>query len=286
MPDKLNNENVQELEQTNEVHDFSELFSQDQNFIENFKNHFKSDETFKCCYELQDKFNCELLGKDWKIGENLTEWPVDFSIATLAEMGECIDSTKYGWWKKSRKEDVENIITELIDAKHFELCKILEQYPHDKDLINAILLLSWENSDFSIPFEKLDELSEYDKQFALNELIKKFSFFAIMPDEYKPQNLIEYYMAIFVSLFDLFKFFGVSKEEVVKRYLIKNALNFVRKNNGYSDGLYSKMWIDIDTNETLEDNIVAIRITKTLENDYNLISTYLNEYYTKNVKRD
>lgn len=260
-----------------------DTMSENQDFqIEAIKRAFEKDQSFSFCIELQNKVNAKKIGENWLQGENITGWPIDFSIASLAEIGEYLGSSSYEWWKKVKTRDYENMITELIDVMHFEISKTLEEFPNDPELRNAILVSSWASSDLALSMEEIKELNDFDKQTMLNQLVKKLTFFIVMPDEFKPGNIIESHVAVFVGLFDLFKVLDVSKEDVIKRYYIKNALNTLRSNFGYKTGEYVKSWIDVSVGTEIEDNYIAVKICKNVplnfDNIYETLETYYKEY--------
>lgn len=266
------------------------LFNDAQNYSDNrdfrinaVKKAFAEDNSFTKCIELQDTVNAKKIGAGWLEGENNTNWPTDFSIASIAEIGECLDSSSYAWWKKEKTKDTENMITELIDVLHFEISKLLQGFPKDPELRNAIMVSSWATSDIIISKEEMDRLSDYDKQVMFNQLIKKLIFFISMPEEFKPDNTIESFVAVFVTLFDLFRVFDVSKEDIIKRYYIKNALNTLRSNYGYKEKKYIKSWIDIAVGTATEDNYIALKICKGVELNFDKIYDTLENYYIENV---
>lgn len=248
----------------------------------------------------QDGFQQKAMGQEdwWKVKE-LNGKPVDYGIAMLGELGEAVDSLEFEWWANGKKkEDIPNLIVELIDALHFELSdcmsffnKITDQKdysPEEKSKFIALALKQFgSNISNTIGCDKpiCSEKNIYSRKEIL-ELIKFYTFKSIG----KKYDIIDLDISI-NTLFDpiriLFKIlncFGVSFNEAVARYNTKNALNHVRKINGYKEGKYIKNWIALN-GILAEDNVIALELVNSRQNESTSVLTIeeiidlLDDYY-------
>lgn len=232
--------------------------------------------------------------EDWwnvKVKNNKT---VNYMIANLAEMGEAIDSLDYKWWGKDIDDNIDNFITEGIDAIHFCVSYHLQIMGGNQEaLLEPIkfALMAIEASNLtearepesrrqalydslihftgssSLVYMKITSLDENDEQ----------------TEEWK-QDMLNTIYQTYKNLFSMLYIAGVDTfDEIVRRYMVKNALNNVRKLNGYEAGTYIKMWL-CPMGIQDEDNKVALDVIKNLGiSDFDQIVIELDNYYKNTV---
>jgi dimeric dUTPase (all-alpha-NTP-PPase superfamily) len=261
-------------------------------------------------FHLQDSFQQKAMGQVewWKVTE-LNNKPVNYGIAMLGEIGEGIASLDFKWWAKLDEEDKENFITELIDSLHFELSKtmvniyrvfdnleFIDEERHEfanqiisnlSNFISGTFGLTKEYSgtlDQSKKFELMERYihSSIGSGFKVKYLGTSKMAFTDSPQKLKivAKELIE----PLYFLLHLMNSYGVNLSGVHTRYILKNALNIIRKENGYKEGTYQKQWIS-KTGVIQEDNYIALRLIEDTQKDMNEILTFdqirtiLNDYY-------
>jgi dimeric dUTPase (all-alpha-NTP-PPase superfamily) len=186
-------------------------------------------ELIKDMLELQDSFNSSL-DKNWKF----KGWTWDTYM--LVESAELIESLPFKHWKKM-ETDWGNVKVEAIDLLHFKMSKLLEEYSINKcvEIIN----------------EAYEKNCSFITEFSEDDMIMVVTSFAA--DGFKSQ-----------PLFDMFEILDMQMEDIYKSYIVKNCLNKVRQDNGYSEGTYIKNW-NIMNHPEMEDNIVAYSIANELD---------------------
>ena len=232
--------------------------------------------------------------KDWwnvKVKNNKS---INYMIANLAELGEAVDSLNYKWWGKEVADDMENFITEGIDTLHFcisyhlqimggnqealidpvkfalltieasNLSEAREQEARRAALYDAIIHF---NGSASLVYMKLTALDENDEQ----------------TEEWK-QDILNSIYQTYKNLFSMLYIAGVDDfAEIERRYMVKNALNLVRKLNGYETGAYVKTWLSSLGIEG-EDNKIALEVVKNAGlSQFDQIVTELDNYYKNTV---
>ena len=195
-------------------------------------------------------------------------WPE----AVVAEAGELLESCNYKWWKK-QTIDKDNVLMELVDIWHFVMSGILvksgvaakagsdtgDKFKDTEDLVKARIAIVDFISRFSLYYyERIAPLVEEDKA----NLFKELAYFFC------------------IDFIEIVYRFGFTYEDLLRTYLIKNALNTLRQNYGYKEGTYVKEWPFLI--ESLEDNVVAKRIVSD-ESDFDSVYSLLQKYYTANV---
>lgn len=190
---------------------------------------------------LQHENNVVTQGADWYAKGN------SWANAIIAETGEYLESVGYKWWKQ-QDIDIENAETELVDIWHFLL----------SDLIEPELLFR-QTSQFSFE-DRVKPLGQYIA-FVVDGVEEK----PLKPNTEYDKNVTPFINAMLNRNPDTVKQFlrlcqriGMSFDELYTRYVVKNALNRFRQNNGYNDGTYRKI---IDG---LEDNTQALRLAEGL----------------------
>lgn len=260
----------------------------------------------------QDGFQQKAMSQEdwWKVKE-LNGKPVDYGIAMLGELGEAVDSLEFEWWANGKKkENIPNLIVELIDALHFELSDIMRIFNNLVDSGNftmedrrkyleiAIRQFGDDVSD-SFGFERAvyyenniysrNEILELIKLYTFTSLKKYYdtNYQLILLNGDPNNNIVEFMLSLFKPvriIFEILNCFGVSVREGIDRYILKNALNQVRKLNGYKEGTYEKMWISMTTGLLVEDNVVAIEHVFGKGFELTEMIQELNNYYKDNVK--
>ena len=190
---------------------------------------------------LQHENNTVTQGAEWYAKGN------SWANAIIAETGEYLDSVGYKWWKQ-QEIDIENAKTELVDIWHFLL----------SDLIEPELLFR-QTSQFSFE-DRVKPLGQHiayvvdgveEKPLKLNtEYDKNVTPFINAMLNRSPDTVKQFLR--------LCQRIGMNFDELYRRYVVKNALNRFRQNNGYNDGTYRKI---IDG---LEDNTQALRLAEGL----------------------
>lgn len=251
-------------------------------------------------FSLQNDFQVKAMGQEnwWEV-DKIGDKPVNYTIATIAELAEAIESLDFKWWG-SGKEDLVNFGVELIDILHFELSnsmrimgKRFEEFSIDKLIHIKNPLLNELASGIK---EDLDEINKRDKQKDLNKSFDKEEFYELLISfiRYsatlsgkniltKPLFLEQYVINIryvFKMLFAL----GFTVNEIREKYKLKNALNNVRKLNGYKEGVYVKTWLNIHNGIQDEDNKIALNLIKDKNYSFDGMIEVLDNYYKENIK--
>lgn len=242
--------------------------------IENLNDEdIKKFEAFKTILTLQNNFQIKALGtEDWYEVNYLNEKPVNYILAVFAELGELLASSDYEWWANKGTKDIENIKTELIDILHFDLSRSLK---------NLYLIFKNVNQNFNFEHYMLNilqkpDLEDYflrvdsEKTQLLYETMTEYVHTISSPIFYFDPAAIYNYSRSIHLIFKMFEMIEVPFEEVIARYLVKNALNFVRKANGYKEGKYEKMWISL-SGPIAEDNVIALEIVSEKQKKDNTI---------------
>lgn len=252
-------------------------------------------------FKMQDSFQQKAMAKkEWYEVTELNNKPVNYGIAMLGEIGEGIASLDFKWWSGLDEEDKENFITELIDALHFELsktmqniyivCKNLELTEEKKKWLMDQIFMRLVNSianSYGLegskikeagPAKKLDLIEYYImKSISLGFEVSAVGKFISVDDSHL-KILANNFSIPLYSLLHVLNSFDVSILEAYDRYVLKNALNNVRKMNGYKEGIYIKHWLS-PKGYAAEDNTVALEITKGLFLSLEDAITTLDTYY-------
>lgn len=239
----------------------------------------------------QDSFQQKAMKReDWWTVKELDGKPVNYTVAMLAEIGELLKSADYEWWAIKENKDVQNMITELIDALHFDLSKCMQVFEE------TALKNNWSES---VKTEKaisiIIKLADYSYNHIEDKLDSSFykQLVNYVAASSNIENAIEYgfeefqYPSVFAGviseLFLTLELLGIEFDEIVARYQVKNALNFVRKANGYKEGTYIKHWLSIGTGIQEEDNVIALELVLGKDYSYDEIIQVLDGYYKENI---
>jgi len=196
--------------------------------------------------DMQDGFN-ENVVTNWK-NQNLDWW-----MAIIDEVVEILNSKSWKWWKGTdnyQKVDLANVEVEMIDIFHF-LLSLAIQNKHTDFIYSILVAQSYGKSDKYI--KDPDKLIEKVRK----EMLVMSSF-----------NLFE---MVFVTWAEIW--FGLDKSinDLVKSYMLKNALNIHRQKFGYKEGKYVKVWGD------KEDNVIAWELSDNID---------LNEKFFENILQE
>lgn len=190
---------------------------------------------------LQHENNTVTQGAEWYAKGN------SWANAIIAETGEYLESVGYKWWKQ-QDIDIENAKTELVDIWHFLL----------SDLIEPELLF---NQTAQFGFE--DRVRPLAQHIAF--VVDNAEESPLVISEPYSKNVTPFINSMINRSPDTVKQFlrlcqriGMNFDELYKRYVVKNALNRFRQNNGYTDGTYRKFV------NGLEDNTQALRLADEL----------------------
>jgi dimeric dUTPase (all-alpha-NTP-PPase superfamily) len=217
--------------------------------------------------EIQKSFN-ESIAPGWQLDKQHQKY--DFWMAVLDETVEVLGSRHWKWWKNSSKMgdiDWDNIKVELIDIFHFLLSIAIQQ---DMDHVLFSQLVNIEMTKDENPIKVHDEkfFEEFWNEFLMGVQMK------ILP-------------ITCLKLIDFWYKAGGDANELFKEYRIKAALNNIRQEFGYgAANTYEKMWLDVNTNTKVEDNVIAWKLAQDIplnaETTKN-ITDKLRDYYIEHV---
>ena len=218
--------------------------------------------------EIQKKFN-NSVAPGWQI--DVSQQKYDYWMAVLDETLEVLNSKHWKWWKDSAKMgqvDWANVRVELVDLFLFLMSIAIQQ-----------------NSQ-QIIFQQLLNLEMNKDQPGQRKRIKDDRFF----DDFWQQFLGAVHMkSLPVSCIKLVEFWfraGGDVGELFMEYRIKTALNDIRQEFGYGTSTYSKMWLDVEIGEKVEDNVMATKLAKDVpldENTVKAIKDNMRRYYLTHV---
>jgi dimeric dUTPase (all-alpha-NTP-PPase superfamily) len=215
-------------------------------------------------FEMQEALNVYTNGADYKETKTCakTDKPINYRRCAWMETAEFVDSFDWKHWKHG-EDDIENAKTELVDIWHFLMSAELAEngMPDDSKLEYA---------------HKSISVNPYsDDIFAVADI---FVCGIIEEPNIFPSEEAEGVLSDFLLLCTMV---GLSFEELYKRYVIKNSLNFFRQDHGYAEGSYIKIWA-----EGKEDNIFAIELADKLGENLSKTKLYklLEEFYCESVK--
>ncbi len=166
--------------------------------------------------DMQDAMNAKV-NADWR--DRNHEW----YRAIWIEAAELMDHFGWKWWKK-QSPDRDQVVLELVDIWHFGLSDLLMSGRSADECAQAVI-------------EALD-LSERKTDF-LND-VETFACATLTTKAFDIKGFALMMLGIELSF-----------EELYRRYVGKNVLNFFRQDHGYKDGSYKKVWQGREDNEHL-----------------------------------
>lgn len=223
-------------------------------------------ECFKQIVGLQDSFNSKL-NQNWKTAN------YDWASYLMVESAEQLDSLDIYHWK-NKKNDLDNFKVEVIDNLHFltSLCQTI----FDNEGVATL---------FNTKFAKVSKMEQDDKDTLIN--LTKYFCYKILQFDFT--NQAESLVSATETLFKLMVKLDInSPQKVYQEYLVKNVLNIFRKNNGYKEGTYIKAWGVDESENPIEDNVIAYMLSDfLLEGNELSMESLLDElefYYESNVR--
>ena len=242
-------------------------------------------------FSLQNQFQIKAMDQvNWWEVEEMNGKPVNYAIATLAEMAEAMESLDFKWWGPG-KDDLVNFSVELIDILHFEMSNAMramalrfdgftvEQFLEDDNpILNGLVKKIYDSQETAVSNE-LDKDNFYDLLLQLVGISSSLSSKRLL----HTPILAETYVVNVRIVFDMIKLLGMSFPEICERYKLKNALNVVRKMNGYKTGTYVKTWVSLSTGIEDEDNKIALELIRNKNLEFNDLIKTLDNYYKTNI---
>jgi dimeric dUTPase (all-alpha-NTP-PPase superfamily) len=215
-------------------------------------------EKFKWMVDAQTKVN-SVVSEDWITKGRRLEF--DFKLAASQEMAEFFNSYGYSWWSKSPR-DMDNAITEIIDAWHFILSEVIIAYGVEfaPSILNNSFKVVTENNllgkdDTTVKYQAKLLVGLLNTDDSLDKALDKF--------------------------FQLTTCLSLSLDYLYLRYMGKNCLNVFRQENGYKKGEYTKIW------HGKEDNFHLVRFldnTDSINLSYTDVRRFLTAKYAEVVK--
>lgn len=223
-------------------------------------------ECFKQIVELQDSFNSKL-NQNWKTAN------YDWASYLMVESAEQLDSLDIYHWK-NKKNDLDNFKVEVIDNLHF--LTSLWQTISDNEGVATL---------FNTKFAKVSKMEQDEK----DTLVTLTKYFTLKVLEFDFTRHSAHLATATETLFKLMIKLDInSPQKVYQEYLVKNALNIFRKNKGYKEGTYIKTWGVDESENSIEDNVIAYTLSDfLLEGNELSMESLLEElefYYESNVR--
>ena len=250
-------------------------------------------------------------GKAEKTGK-----PIVFGLALLSELTEFLDSRNWKHWKSGNEIDKRNSITELIDKIHFFSAASIQLYyrwytsdkgiPKDKvlfpgnlytgfaervnDLYNNLKKISEHKDVLKVPSEK-DEENDFLKMIVSStravsaivssgmELDKKDINFHIDSIARADIEIVNSYAR---TIYYLDRYLGVTPDNLLAMYMVKNVLNSFRIENGYDKGEYLKMWGGVEDNDYIYE---LVKNSDMLGKDVDVLEKELYELISKEYNK-
>jgi hypothetical protein len=202
--------------------------------------------------DMQDRMNAKV-DPQWKTTAN------PFLRAAAIEAGEGLESVGWKWWKK-QVPDHENVKMELVDIWHFILSEAHLQWGSEaEEMLTAeydtTLVWAFDSKATRRDITELDVRERW-------ELLMGFA--ALRAPLY----------TIVVIFRTLLADAEMDAEELYRRYVCKNVLNFFRQDHGYKEGTYIKQWFGEEDNVWVERAAFELKIFTSEELYAHLETTY------------
>lgn len=206
-------------------------------------------------FEMQKTLNDSTNGHQWVDGLTKTNKKINWMRCFRLELAEAIDQS-FNWkhWKNTEGveqfsfietkdfDGLHNLKIEIVDAWHFIMSEIIAKGWTEE--FNRDIIFNFHVKRRS--GESLIKLIESVNYLAFN--YEDSSFESIDPtmenDLFKMTCILEKFVKLTLSVMTL--------KELYEIYILKNALNLFRQQNGYKDGTYIKEW----GKEKVEDNVI------------------------------
>ena len=223
----------------------------------------------------QDTLNKELCGDGYdKTLVTDKGKQIRYGNALLSESNELLDSTPWKHWKDTDNEcDVENIATELIDYLHFLPSLVAVYLKHTRpdsflgitivhsEEYNIIKLIAWNTINSDVYPHDNDVAKITNSLLSVNSILAGLcNLSSIFNNDIEEEvdtsysflkEHIKYLLGLSFGLTfkNHFTIYNSSIESIWSEYIVKNTLNSFRKDNGYKEGTYVKVWNDLEDNE-------------------------------------
>ena len=207
-------------------------------------------------FRLQDMFNENTNGPQWKTGVTLEGRTINWDRCIYMEAAEAIDSLNYKHWKSlNQPEDIENVKIELVDIWHFIMSREIALYGEDPNW--GRIASKWAFSEYE----------EFNKgKITTTKLIDALDSILVRAAN-GSDAIVEFFAAV-EAIEDF------TMDDVYILYIGKNCLNQFRQDNGYKEGTYVKIW------NHEEDNVHMQRIMNNKpDTTYDELYVALNEIY-------
>jgi len=202
-----------------------------------------------------------------KVDPNWKTNNLDWTMASLLEAGELLDSFDWKWWK-SGQTDWENVEIEVIDLWHFQIARMIEV--NQSDIIAPLLIQAdIVHKDYVINKDTLE-----------NEIKEMFT------KKFIPNLLNENHLGTTMDLIQIWYKLGYTSSDLFTLYRMKYVLNIFRQDHGYKEGTYLKIWNGVEDNvaaqnllENIDHKNFISDLTEKLEMEYKT----LNKPVDKNI---
>jgi dimeric dUTPase (all-alpha-NTP-PPase superfamily) len=214
--------------------------------------------------KLQYTLNSNTAGEYWFMGVTNLGKIIDWGACLAAETTELLESFPWKHWKDVDAEvDRDNVAIELVDILHFINSSVIEMTAIDlltKKHIEAGIKLPISKSELSLVDTNNVQMISQDEiiDLTINIMNNMISLLDISKldtssdkeiDYIKPMlhsgNDIVRYLKYYITYLKYLEEKGLlDLENIYGLYLGKNALNKVRQDNGYKEGVYKKIWSD------------------------------------------
>ncbi len=177
----------------------------------------------------------------------------DWYRAIWIESAELMDHHGWKWWKHQQC-DLEQVKLELIDIWHFGLSIIITKQGDNEQISNQI------------EQTLLNALSQDHSDYNFLKTVETFASNTLKTEDFS----IELFAA-------MMKGCDMDVDDLYRRYVGKNVLNFFRQDHGYQDGTYIKVWSGMEDNEHLVEIVRILDVeSKSFKDDIysNLLSRY------------
>ncbi len=240
----------------------SDVFNQEMSSVIDFKLWVK-------IIELQKKLN-NRVSPEWEADTKQEKY--DTWMAILDETVEVLGSKKWKWWKDTAELgsiDWDNVQVELIDIFHFMLSISIQLKQQDSIFMTLMAFQKNKLDGKSAGFNQQEFFDKFWSEFLMAVWQKSIPLVVVKWCEF-------YYLS------------GGDFNNLVRDYFIKNALNHIRQEFGYSSGKYQKMWRHpSNPSKLVEDNVVAGELLKSTsdltEDSVTEMEKVLRKYYLEFV---
>ena len=209
---------------------------------------------------MQDELNIFANGKGWKEGITDKGRDINWERCIRQELSEYIDSFNWAHWKNiNGEDDIANAKMELVDVWHFLMSKFIRDNTFKPLMIVGAIKeayrVEYSHMIREVMVQNAEDLSRLVTYHALKDSV--------------------------VAFFRLCNATDLSFEELRETYVLKNSLNVFRRNNGYREGTYVKIW------HGKEDNYYIQKYREDgKEITFDAITVYLTERYLGVVDRN